>query len=87
MQYKKSGNKKEVFFPESIPACEFVEGQFYVPPEWEDYYTRVWAWKRARKLSLEVYKLKYLEDFEDKHGKIMHWQDQYGNLRPLYLVK
>lgn len=83
MQYKKSDNKKEAFFPEQIPCCEHIEGEYVVPAEWEDYYTRVWAWKRARKLSLEVYKLEYLEKYEEKYGRVTHWQDHHGNLRPL----
>lgn len=86
MRYKKSNTKTENFFPDNIPPCEFMNGTFYVPPEWEVYYTSVWAWKRARKLRLEVYKLQYLEDYEAKYGKVTQWQDNHGNLRPIFLL-
>lgn len=86
MTFKKTAPKNDSYFPASIPACEFVNGQFYVPPEWEDYYVRVWAWKKARKISCEAYKLKYLAEYEEKHGPLTHWQDHKGNLRPLFLL-
>lgn len=84
MTYKKSGDK-ENHFPESIPACEFVNGKFYVPPEWEDYYVRVWKWKQTRKIMIEAYKAKYLAEYETRHGEVTHWQDHKGNLRPIFL--
>lgn len=80
--------KPESFWPNSIPACYFDDkGKWIVPLEWEDYYVRKWVWKRDRKVSLEGYKLKYLENYEKTHGKTTHWMDEKGNLRPLYLIR